>query len=189
MPADEFLVEPCGFVGKDAGNDLDACFTQTFKAFSRNERVWVLDRANYPFDAGVYESFRAGRRFSVMAVRFERNISCAAVCPLSGMFEGDGLGVYNVVVDISPLTDDLAVGGGYHAANERIWAGETDAFRREFERTSDEDLVVRLYGCGFYDFFGFLALPRYFSSGLLPTIWDVRLQLDTLSDFGSVELE
>ncbi len=88
VPADEFFVELCGLIGEDAGHDLDARFTQTLKAFARYEWVWILDRANNAFDAGVYESFGAGRRFAVMAVRFERDVCSSATGSFSGLFDG-----------------------------------------------------------------------------------------------------
>ncbi len=34
VPADEFFVEPCGFLGKDSGDDLDTGVAQAFKSFA-----------------------------------------------------------------------------------------------------------------------------------------------------------
>ncbi len=95
----------------------------------------------------------------------------------------------DAVVDVGSLANDIAVCRDDNAADEWIRTDQPDTFGGEFERTADENLVVRLCCCGFYDFFGFLALPRYFSSGLLVVISEVRLQLDTPSDVGSVECE
>lgn len=189
VPAAEFFIEPCGFVGKDAGNDLDACFSQPLKAFAGNQRVWVFDRADDAGYTGVYEGFGAGRCFTLVAVWFERDVGCPALSTISGLFESDRFGVDNSGVDVSTLADGITFCGNYDTADEWIRTDQPDTFGGEFERTADENLVVRLCCCGFYDFFGFLALPRYFSSGLLVVISEVRLQLDTPSDVGSVECE
>ncbi len=122
-------------------------------------------------------------------MRFERDVCRAAVCTNSRLFESDRFGVNYIAVNISSLANYLAVSRNDDAPDERVRADKADAFGGDFERASDKTFVVRLFGCSFYDFFGFLALPRYFSSGLFVVIGAVRLQLETPGVAVPVELE
>src|SRR3954453_83627 len=78
MPADKLFIQLCRLVSQHAGNDLDTGGSQRLKTASRNEWVWIVDRANHPFNAGADEGPGTRRCFAVVVVRFERDIGGAA---------------------------------------------------------------------------------------------------------------
>ena len=135
MPGDEFFVEPRAFIGKRADLDLDARGTQMIETAARNERIRVLDRANDAADSGVYQRLGARRCFTVVVVRFERNIRSAAAGTLPGLLKCDGLRVNHAVERVCALTDNLAVRRNNDAADERIGADEPASGRGQFEST------------------------------------------------------
>ena len=65
-------------------------------------------------------ALRAGRRFAVVAARFERDVGSRAAQPrFVGLLQGDDLGVGPAEFLVPPLGDDLAVADD-HAADHRV---------------------------------------------------------------------
>lgn len=108
VPANKLLVLFCGFVCKDACDDLDTDGAEPFKTTSRDQRIGILDRANNPCNARIYQSVGARRRAALMVVRLERDISSTALRTPTGLLKRDDLGVCYVIVNVCALTDDLA---------------------------------------------------------------------------------
>ena len=114
-----------------------------------------------------------------MVVRFERNISRTAAGTLPGLLKCDRLRVNHAVERVRALTNNLAVRRDNDAADKRIGADEPASGRSQFESTP-EKCNVRGFGHSYYArgyLLGRRRLPRYFSSGLLPVITEVREQL------------
>lgn len=97
----------------------------------------------------------------------------------------------DVAINICAFTNDVATSGNNNAANQRVRADKPGPETREFEGPVKVglDLLSRILSCRNYRFLTTLALPRYFASPFLPTISWARLQLETLSDLPSGELE
>src|SRR5687768_12980479 len=120
MPTNEFLVQLCGFFGKDAGFDLNSGMPQSLETASRNKRIRVLDRTNNALDARLDQSLGTGRRFTVMIVRFKRNISRSSAGVFAGLLERNGFGMNCVVFNITAFADNTAVARNYHTSDKRV---------------------------------------------------------------------
>src|SRR5687768_13545813 len=108
MPADKSFVKPCGLARQDARYDLNARFAKRFETAARNKRIRVLDRTDDAFDTGVNKRGGTRRRLAMMVVGLERNIGRPAQSFLTGLIEGDHLGMYDAVIFIRSLANYIA---------------------------------------------------------------------------------
>ena len=76
-----------------------------------------------------------------MGVRFKRNIRRAAFCSFTGLFKGDQFGMRHIIVTVSSLANNLAIGGNDDTTYKWIWRNETDARRRKFKGFSGKDMI------------------------------------------------
>src|SRR6187399_393081 len=100
VPTDEFVVKLRCFMGKYSCNHFDTARAQLLKSFARNKRIRIFNRSDNALDTRVNECVGAWRRFSVMRVRFERNICSSAVSFFAGPLKSNQFGVDDIVVDV-----------------------------------------------------------------------------------------
>ena len=77
-----------------------------------------------------------------MRVRFKRNVSSAAAGSLARLFEGQGLGMFDLIVKIEPFAGDVALSVSDDGANEWTGTDLSDAARRELQRASHHLPIV-----------------------------------------------
>jgi len=73
------FVQTRSFVSQQAGRYFDACLAQMRKATTGNFWIGIFDRRDDAFDSGGYQRVGTRRGAAVMRVRFQRNVTVAAV--------------------------------------------------------------------------------------------------------------
>ena len=71
-----------------------------------------------------------------MGVRLQRNISGAAASTFTGLFQSQGLSVFDVIVEIKTFAGDFASYVDDNGTDQWTGAYLTDALRRKFQRPS-----------------------------------------------------
>jgi hypothetical protein len=113
------LIESRRFAREQTRMHLDARRPKPRKAFTADQRVRVFDGRDHSSYPGLNESFGAGRRAPMMRVWLKRDIGGCTASLFSSLFERNGLGVFDLFVEIETLADNFPFARDNQTTDER----------------------------------------------------------------------
>ena len=109
---------------KQPSLDGDSRGAQLVKAFSGNFGIGVAHGGDHTFDPGSDQGIRAGRRATLMAVRFKIDIDCAAARAGACLLQSKNFGVLDAIKSVEARAREIALAIDDHGTNARARRGK-----------------------------------------------------------------
>ena len=114
--------------------DLEARGAKALEAAAVDGRVRIAGADHHTRDSRGDDGVRAGRGAALVRARLERHVEGGTTRGVSGLLEGDRLGVADSVVLVPPLADDFAVARDDRADDGMMIAGLSPPALGKLER-------------------------------------------------------